>query len=424
MGARCDESAGYQLLTSLMDRAVCLHDDWNHVLGEDDWDQFDTNPMLLGARRCVMHELLGFGSRYLEYLAGLDCRPAEIISPARRSASVSHDLVADPAALRLVKAALSVPGSCLSTYYSYHDLRLDQILGLPSGPAECIPPVEVFNRVIDRIGNYSTLLKAGVPVPFSAICRDSSEVSQFFAAARRQGHRDIILKEHHRKLTTVQNIQQLQAAIENVQYPLLAEAVHTAISSPVAQSIRILNRTERLFALKQRISNFHFKGNLSPHALSAEQLSAIWQFNEKIADAIPDFQGVFGVDYIITAKQEILAVDFNPRFNSSTYPYFFLQRMGLDIEGSHSRYGFIEDCPLVDMSDLLAADDFPRFDRKTGCGVFIYNPVFSRSLNKVRKWSYVIAAHDAEALVRLRLEFRKCLDRVRSMHRLEPAPQI
>lgn len=416
MDARCDKSAGYQLLASLMDRAICLHDDWNHVLGEDDWDQFDTNPMLLGAKRCVMHELLGFGSRYLEYLAGLDCHPAEIISPVRRSASVSHDLVEDPVALRRVKVALSVPASCLSTYYSYHDLRLDQIINLPDGPAECIPPVGVFNRVIDRIGNYTTLLKAGVPVPFSAICRDSSEVMQFFAAARRQGHRDIVLKEHHRKLTAIQSMPQLQVAIENVQYPLLAEAVYTAISSPVAQSIRISNRTERLFALKQRISNFHFKGNLSPHALNAEQLSAIWLFNEKIADTIPEFQGVFGVDYIVTAKQEILAVDFNPRFNSSTYPYFFLQRMGVDIERSHSRYGFIEDCPLVDMSHLLAADDFPRFDRETGTGVFIYNPVFNRSLNKVRKWSYVIAAHDAEALVRLKLKFRKSLDRVRSTY--------
>jgi len=97
--------------------------------------------------------------------------------------------------------------------------------------------------------------------------------------------------------------------------------------------------------------------------------------------------------------------------------------MGVDIERSHSRYGFIENCPLVDISHLLAADDFllaaddfPRFDRETESGVFIYNPVFNRSLNKVRKWTYVIAAHDAEALVRLKLKFRKCLDRVRSTY--------
>jgi hypothetical protein len=123
---------------------------------------------------------------------------------------------------------------------------------------------------------------------------------------------------------------------------------------------------------------------------------------------------VFGVDYIVTAKREILAVDFNPRFNSSTYPYFFLQRMGVDINRSHSRYGFIEDCPLVDLSHLLTADGFPRFVRETGCGVFIYNTVFSRSLNKVRKWSYVIVARDTDSLARLRLEFKTCLDGVRA----------
>ena len=94
-------------------------------------------------------------------------------------------------------------------------------------------------EVIDRIGNYTTLLKAGVPVPFSAICRDSSEVTQFFSAARRQGHRDIVVKEHHRKLTAIQSMPLLQVAIENVRYPLLAEAVYTAISSPVAQSVCI-----------------------------------------------------------------------------------------------------------------------------------------------------------------------------------------
>jgi hypothetical protein len=285
MAVPCADSAGYQLLTSLMSRAVCLHDDWNHVLGEDDWDQFDTNAMLLGAKRCVMHELLGFGSRYLEYLARLECYPAEIISPVRRSSSVSHDLVEDAIALRRVKAALSVPGSCLSTYYSYHDLKLDQIINLPDGPVECIPPVAVFNKVIDRIGNYSALLKSGVPVPFSTICRDSSDVAKFFAEAHRQGHRNIVLKEHHRKLSAIQTMSQLQATIETVRYPLLAEAIYTAISSPVAQSIRLSNRTEHLFVLKQRISNFHFKGNLSPHALSAEQLSTIWLFNEKIANA-------------------------------------------------------------------------------------------------------------------------------------------
>jgi hypothetical protein len=116
-----------------------------------------------------MHELLRFGSRYLEYLAGLDSYPTEIISLVRRSRSVAHDLVEDSAALRRVKAALSIGGACLSTYYSYYDLKLDHIIDLPGGPVECIPPVEVFNRVINRIGSYTTLLKAGVPAPFSAI---------------------------------------------------------------------------------------------------------------------------------------------------------------------------------------------------------------------------------------------------------------
>jgi hypothetical protein len=148
-----------------------------------------------------------------------------------------------------------------------------------------------------------------------------------------------------------------------------------------------------------------------------EQLSAIRLFNEKIADAIPEFQGVFGVDYIVTTKHEILAVDFNPRFNSSTYPYFFLQRMGVDVEKIHSRYGFVEDCPLPDMSHLLTTNDFPIFDRQTGSGVFIYNPVFSRSYDRVRKWSYVIVAHDAATFTQIKAEFKKCLDRIRSTNR-------
>jgi hypothetical protein len=389
-------SPGHRLLRELMDRAVCLHDDWNHILGEGDWDQFDTNPMLLGAKRCVMHELLGFGDSYLEYLNELDCCPDEIISPVRRSKSVSHDLLADDLALARVKAALAVSGSCLSTYYSYENMNLQAILALPGGFAACVPPIEVFNKIISRVGSHDVFRKAGVPTPLGEVCRDRQDVVSFFAAARRAGYRSIIVKEHHRKMIAIDDDLGLQTAVDDLQYPVVAEVIHEVCSSPVVQSIRIADRTEGLFALKQRISRFHFDGNESPHALGSGQVATMWRYNRQIADALPGYQGVFGVDYVVTPEHQIYAVDLNPRFNSSTYPYFFLERMGLDVNSCYSRYGFIESCHLP----------------KTRSGVFIYNPVFSSELGKVRKWSYIVVAGDAESLAILQLKLDACLSRI------------
>jgi hypothetical protein len=204
----------------------------------------------------------------------------------------------------------------------------------------------------------------------------------------------------------------LQTTVDKLEYPIVAEVIHEVDSSPVVQSIRIADQTEELFVLKQRITDFHFDGNESPHALGAEQIETMWRYNRQLADSLPDYQGVFGVDYVVTPERKIYAVDFNPRFNSSTYPYFFLERMGLDVGRCHSRYGFIENCHLPDLSRLVAFNGFPRFDPKTGAGVFVYNPVFSSELNTVRKWSYIAVASDASSLARLILEFRACLLRI------------
>lgn len=54
------KTRGQDLMTSFVKENLFIHDDWNPVLGRSDWDDFGTQPLLLGAGTCVLYSLAGF----------------------------------------------------------------------------------------------------------------------------------------------------------------------------------------------------------------------------------------------------------------------------------------------------------------------------------------------------------------------------
>src|SRR5262249_18050727 len=152
------------------------------------------------------------------------------------------------------------------------------------------------------------------------------EVRDFAYHASLEGFSQIILKPGHRNLVVLESKHPLGKNHLSVSYPVIAEAVYDVQISPVSQAIRWKEETAYLFTLAQKIANFHFIGNTTlPREWISLEPKCI-ELLEKVYALFPEHTGVFGVDFILTNENELLVVDVNPRFNSSTYPFYFLQK--------------------------------------------------------------------------------------------------
>lgn len=386
-----------------------LHDDWNPLLGEDDWDQFDTNPFLLGARVCVVTTLEGFGEGYLDYLRGLDCLPEIILQPRRSAQDLCESLLQDADTLARLRAVVAERRLDLSTFYSFENGALDRLAAALGGNGHVpaiVPPPAAFCRADDKAEARQLFGEAGVPFPEGRLCTTPEDLLRF--ASELGGDARLLIKSGHRDLMEIAGHAELLARAPSLAFPLLAEKRYDFRSSPVCHFLAWRGRREHLFTVDQLLRDWHHAGNQTPAALDAATEAKIVGYTQRILERMPAFAGALVVDYILTDDGEALAVDLNPRFGASTYPFFLLHRLGLSPRDTFARSRICRRS-VPDLSALFADRRFPAFNKQTGRGILLFNPVVDLEQKALRHFSYLAVGAGVEDLDGLEAELDEIL---------------
>jgi len=379
-------------------KCVFIHDDTDSSAGVD-WDPHGTNPFLLGPRYCVVDTLVGFGEPYLDYLRDMGILPSTLIIPEHVTDSLTDNLLMDRQQLTELERIVRTNDLHFSVFYSDH--KKEQLAAtVMDGPYESRihPSLRAFSIGNDKLRMRSLLENTSVPIPEGAICQSAQDVLHFFDQAQSRFPK-ILIKKHHWDTVTLGSRSEAEAfgLSPAVEYPVLAEVAYPVRCSPVCHNLVWQGGITHLFTVMQHIRDLRHAGNLTPTEVPNAVLDRMAECCEKIIEHVPGFSGVFGVDFILTKDDQLLAVDVNPRFNSSTYPFFFLQRMGADLETTCARYGF-KTCTVPNLSHIFLDDRFVPFDRKRLEGCVIYAPAFDRSNQMVTKVSYLCVAPNHSSL--------------------------
>ncbi|MCX9080207.1 MAG: ATP-grasp domain-containing protein, partial [Candidatus Methanoperedens sp.] len=387
------------LLDHFVRSCVFVHDDWIPASGRADWGAYDTNPFLLGADICVVNTLKGFGPEYLDYLQDLDSLPEHIIIPERRGDNLTLNLLGDERTLAHVRELVNERQLGISVFYNDDERGLEQLVeGLST--SEWYPPLyptrTSFEAVNSKIDGMYYAQKAGVPTPESAICRNIEEVRRFFNDDRRVA-KTVIIKADHRKLMIAETEEEVVRAAALFEFPLLVETLYEVKASPSLNRVVWQGEAHSYVVTDQVLEQRSHRGNIIPSGMSPEVDHKIRDYTARIGDVIPDLQGVFGVDYVVTTDDEVFAVDINPRFCSGTYPLQFLERLGVHLNAIHARYQLAH-CNVESLSTILCDPEFVPFAPESEDGILIYDPVVYEGLKPVHYFSYLVVAHSAADL--------------------------
>jgi len=403
-----------ELLRDFVESCAFIHDDWNPELGYADWDQYDTNPLLLGAKTCIVTSLDGFGDHYLNYLNELGIVPEVLIKPQFHSYRLIDNILGDDSALAALRREVAYRRLDISVFYSDQINQLENLAGYTSSASfrpAIYPPPPIFALLNNRLEAWEILKQNQIPLPIGEICTSMQELTSFYGYVADIGFRNIILKRGHRNSTRVGNHMDLELLADRIGFPVLAEVVYPTAVSPVCQLIAWRGQFLHLFTLKQNIENWHFVGDQFPNQLSGSLQQRAAAILSKLINLFPTYAGVIGVDFIVTTHNELFVVDVNPRFNSSTYPFFFLaERLQKVAKKSvYANYRIIDDCPVLNLSCILRRG-FRRFEPRSNSGVLLFNPVIDfAKTGLVRRWSYLAVGQSLEERITLEREIENCV---------------
>ena len=370
-----------------------IHDDTDSSAGVD-WDQHGTNIFLLGAKSCVVDSLDGFGDEYIEFLKRLDCFPENIFIPYQITGDLICDLLLDVDTNSRLLNLYRKRNFDISVFYSAE--AKSKVLSLFK--KEEISPVihptnESFMQGNNKLFMRSIIEKNNIPIPPGSICNSLEDILYFYLHVCRS-FPSILIKKHHWDTKVISSQNEIRSLID-LEYPVIAEVKYPHKASPVSHNLIWKEGFEHQFIVLQDIKNFRHAGNIIPTHLSDKVNDKIVEYSQIIASLIPGFFGVFGIDFIITSDDNIMVVDINPRFNSSTYPFYFMLRMGINLNGCYAKYGFTN-CSIKNLSSIFKHRHLPFFNRDTKEGILLYSPAYFRNTNRVEKLSYLIVAHCPE----------------------------
>lgn len=384
-----------------------IHDDTDSSAGVD-WDQHGTNTFLLGAKSCVVDSLDGFGEDYIEFLKRIDCFPENIFIPYHKTDDLISNLLLDENVNSKLLSLYRKLGFDISVFYS-EEAKL-KVLSLFK--QEKISPVihpinDAFVLGNNKIFMRSIIEKNNIPIPPGSICYSLEDILYFYFHVYRS-FPDILIKKHHWDTKVISSENEIRS-LTDLEYPVIAEVKYPHKASPVSHNLVWKEGFEHQFIVLQDIKNFRHAGNIIPTHLSDEKNDEIIEYSQIIASLIPGFLGVFGIDFIITLDDKIMVVDINPRFNSSTYPFYFMLRMGINLKGCYAKYGF-KNCSIKNLSSLFKYKHLPFFNRETKEGILLYSPAYFRKTNRVEKLSFLIVATCPEQIYRLELMLCEAID--------------
>jgi hypothetical protein len=185
------------------------------------------------------------------------------------------------------------------------------------------PNPNLFSEINDKMIARTFLEGLGLALPPGAVISDYNELTAF----RRQ-HGTVFAKPRHHETVRISRDDPRNPELT---FPLLVEAeVPEVISSPVTCWLQLKGEAAYLGSTYQILDGPNYRGNLrDPGLLGTELESRLIEMCSSIAAALPDHQGPAGLDTVVTAEGDILAVDLNLRFNSSTYLLYLIHRLNV-----------------------------------------------------------------------------------------------
>jgi hypothetical protein len=387
------------LLDDFVRSCAFIHDDWIPASGRADWGAYDTNPFLLGADICVVNTLRGFGQDYLDYLSDLNSLPEHIIIPAHRGGNLTLNLLDDERALNRLRNLVLERQLDISVFYNDDQRGLDRLrkaLTTTDHEPTIYPSKESFDAANRKTDGLRYARAAGVPTPESSVCESLDEVLAFFDYPDRS-HRGIVIKAAHRKFARAFTEGEVRRAAAQLTFPLLVETLYDVRLSPSVNMVQWRGENMSFAVTDQILHNWSHYGNSIPSDVPPRVARQIVEYTSRIGQVIPDLQGVFGVDYVLTCDDEVYAVDVNPRFCSGTYPQHLLLRLGIRLDEVYARYRLVQ-CHMDSLSTILCSPEFIPLTAERGEGIFIYDPVVYETPKPVNYFSYLAVGKTMERL--------------------------
>jgi len=171
----------------------------------------------------------------------------------------------------------------------------------------------------NRIYARKALTKARIPTPKGREVDTYAELEAFCRA-----HDFKIAVRTKSKTAFISNVKDCQRyRVNESMFPLWVECWYPTLYSPNAQIIIRDGRCSDLFVSRQILKGTSYQGNCIgdiPQSIVKRCL----ELTRNFANSLSDYFGIIGIDFIVTTDRDILAVDVNARFNSSTIPFWWL----------------------------------------------------------------------------------------------------
>lgn len=388
-----------ELLNCFLKSCFFLHDDVISELKDNHdnliWDQYSTNPLFLGVDTCVVDSLAGFGDSYLEYLDKLKCLPNEIIIPSHKKPSLLENLLTDEAALSNLRYIAQNKKLNISSFYSDKEKNFEALIKTLAKDyylPRLIPSKLGFIKCNDKIYAREQFEKSGVPIPDGLVCYSQKELLDFWKYCKKNDYFALVKKYHWQTQFIKQDSDISRVKVDD--FPVIIERGYDVKDSPVSHFLVWENKFALLFVAGQVVENWKHYGNALPHNINAGNYKKISEYSRAIAEQISEYEGILGVDFLITNRDEIFAIDLNPRFNSSTYPLQFLKRMNVDLNKTYMRYYSLH-CQVHNLSDIFKDEYFIKYDPITKEGIILMTPFYDFNKDCVTKFFYLIVANSS-----------------------------
>jgi len=359
-----------------------LHDDSTPAAA---FDEYSLHPVLLGAAVVVTNSARYCGPRYRKHLGALGAWPGQVIEPHEISLSPTSNMVNDARALDTLASAMKRGSLELSTFYhdTPHLPQLAALLEQRGVQAAVHPTPGLPSKCAARSDAMALLQQYGVPTLPGAACNQSQDIAHM---AGRFGR--VLIKEDG-GVPILYNAGDFCPTPRA--FPVYVEQFVQVLSSPNIQwmSGRGIGA---LVVCDQIVTDFKHVGNraMDVHAVG-EQLKAVETGLAAICAAF-DFIGPIGLDAVIDDAGKLFIVDINARFNSCTYPQFFLRSLGM--ASAPFIYESVElRTQLLD--DVFFDNRFIRFDHE-GAGSLLVGPAAASVGGPTQSAFLLTAADDPE----------------------------
>ncbi len=397
---------------SIYNQAIFLFDDvQDHLQAQDQnmWDRISSMPFLAGADHVVVDTLEGFGEGYLNYLAEVQSLPRNLIVPQYSSPSLLVSLLNDSQALQQASDLVSRHKLDVCPFHATAEKpfgRLQDKLSSAQHRVQIHPSQASFSELNSKLKAREIFVETKVPAPIGQIVHNHSELMNF---SKMWPEQSIILKKFHwaPEIFNPENP-------KDHEYPLVAELLHPIKSSIAIHIESWGNHISHMFSGQQIIRDWRNHGTRLRLGISEHQHQQMIDYSLQLTQHMQQqygFQGACNIDFGVTADDQILVFDLNPRFGISSCVLRFMQRMGIDLNTSYLVFKAMY-VKIPNLSAVLRHPDYLRIFPGSKNGMLLAGPSWDYDKHYVRYLFYAVVAETPAELQQLEKDLIRILDEV------------